>query len=322
MKDFNNRIDKAADRYSPYRQFSTEEWAKLRQNTPLTLTESELANLRGVNERVSLAEVKQIYVPLSRLLSLYVSSVQKLNRGVQQFTGFNSAKVPFILGVAGSVAVGKSTVARILQTLLARWPEHPKVDLVSTDGFLLSTADLEARDLMGRKGFPESFDRDALLQFMSDVKGGRRHLRAPIYSHLHYDVLPDQFIEVDQPDILIVEGLNVLQTGKLADRERRVFVSDYFDFSIYIDAETEDLERWFIQRFISLRKTVFSQPDAYFKHFATLSEAEATETAKGFWNDINLINLYDNILPTRDRAKLILKKAGDHAIENVRLRKL
>ena len=311
------------ENYSPYRQFSIEEWAILRRNTPLTLSESELDKLRGINERVSLIEVERVYLPLSRLLSLYVSSVQSLNCGVQQFMGYESAKAPFILGIAGSVAVGKSTVARILKTLLARWPEHPKVDLVSTDGFLLPTAVLEERNLMGRKGFPESFDRNALLQFMSDVKGGRRNLRAPVYSHLHYDVVPDQFVDVDQPDILIVEGLNVLQTGHTHTREeQQVFVSDYFDFSIYIDAYPEDLERWYVERFLSLRATVFSQPGAYFSHFAKLSSSESVATAEKIWADINLLNLHENILPTRDRAKLILKKAGNHAIDNVRLRRL
>jgi type I pantothenate kinase len=322
MTERGKRANHSAEPYSPYRQFSIDEWAKLRHNTPLPLTETELEKLRGINERVSLEEVEQVYLPLSRLLSLYVSSVQSLNRGIQQFMGFQSAKVPFILGVAGSVAVGKSTVARILKTLLARWPEHPKVDLVPTDGFLLPTAVLEQRKLMGRKGFPESFDRTALPQFMSGVKGGRHNLRAPVYSHLHYDVLPNRYIEVDQPDILIVEGLNVLQTNEVNAHEQQVFVSDYFDFSIYIDADPADLQRWYIERFLSLRNTVFSQPGAYFSHFAKLSEAESIDTARKIWADINLLNLHENILPTRERARLILRKAGNHAIESVRLRKL
>jgi len=322
MNERGSKESSQADRYSPYRQFSIEEWAELRRNTPLTLTEAELDQLRGINERVSLTEVEQVYLPLSRLLSLYVASAQSLNRGTQQFMGIDTAKVPFILGVAGSVAVGKSTVARILKTLLARWPEHPKVDLVSTDGFLLPTAVLESRNLMSRKGFPQSFDRTTLLQFMSDVKGGRHNLRAPVYSHLHYDVIPGEFVEVDQPDILIVEGLNVLQTGERTTLDQQVFVSDYFDFSIYIDADPEDLQRWYVERFLSLRTTVFNQPGAYFSHYAGLSADESVATAKKIWSEINLVNLEENILPTRERAKLILQKGPDHTMQSVRLRKL
>ena len=311
-----------SDRNSPYRSFSIDQWARLRKHTTLALTEQELDALRGINERVSLHEVDQIYLPLSRLLSLHVASVQQLNLGVRQFMGIESGKVPFIIGIAGSVAVGKSTVARILQTLLGRWREHPQVDLVSTDGFLLPTAELEKRKLMQRKGFPESFDRSALLQFLSDVKSGKRHLSAPMYSHLHYDIVPGKFISVDQPDILIVEGLNVLQTASSKIGDNNTFVSDYFDFSIYIDAEVDNIRQWYIDRFLALRSTVFNQPDAYFRHFADLNERESIDTASNIWSSINNINLIENILPTRQRAKLILHKGPNHAIDGVQLRKL
>ena len=302
-------------RLSPYRSFSVTDWARLRENTPLPLSEEELTELRGMNERVSLDEVAQVYLPLSRLLSFYVASIQQLNEGTQQFMGTNTGKVPFIIGIAGSVAVGKSTVARVLQTLLARWPEHPKVDLISTDGFLHPTAELEKRNLMHRKGFPESFDRGALLDFLTAVKSGRGALRAPIYSHRLYDRVKDRFI-------LIVEGLNVLQTGKLLPGEPQVFVSDFFDFSIYIDADQDVLRQWYVQRFLTLRSTVFNQPDAYFKEYAKLSESEAIKTANRIWRTINQVNLHENIEPTKYRSKLILHKGPRHAIDAVHLRKL
>lgn len=308
--------------YSPYRHFTLQEWGKLRENTPATLTESELDALRGINERASMEEVRQVYLPLSRLLSLYVAAVQKLNHVTVEFLGIEEGKVPFIIGIAGSVAVGKSTVARILQALLARWPEHPKVDLITTDGFLLTTSALEARNLMHRKGFPESFDRARLLQFLSDIKGGRRQLKAPVYSHLLYDVVPDQFVDVDQPDILIVEGLNVLQTRRLTSGEQQAFVSDYFDFSIYIDAEEEVIKEWYVDRFLTLRDTVFKNPDSYFSHYGSLNTEQALKTASEIWSSINLVNLRENILPTRNRAKLILHKSRDHSIDYVKLRKI
>lgn len=307
---------------SPYRLFSIEQWAELRRNTPQPLTEAELEDMRGRNERVSLTEVEQVYLPLSRLLSFHVASTQELNIGVRRFLEVESGKVPFIIGIAGSVAVGKSTVARVLRSLLARWPEHPKVDLVSTDGFLLPTATLEERDIMHRKGFPESFDRTALLDFLADVKSGKRHLRAPVYSHLQYDIVPDKFIEVDQPDILIVEGLNVLQTRGAKLGEQNVFVSDYFDFTMYVDAKSDDIRQWYVDRFLGLRSTVFNQPGAYFSHYASLNTDEATQTANTIWNTINEVNLNENILPTKNRAKLILHKGADHAIEGVRMRKM
>ena len=307
---------------SPYRHFSIEEWAALRRNTPQPLTEDELAQMRGMNERVSLSEVEQIYLPLSRLLSFHVASAQELNVGIRQFLEIEQGKVPYIIGIAGSVAVGKSTVARVLRSLLARWPEHPKVDLVSTDGFLLPTATLEERGIMHRKGFPESFDRPGLLQFLSDVKSGKRNLKAPVYSHLQYDIVPDEFIEVDQPDILIVEGLNVLQTRGAKLGEQNVFVSDYFDFTMYVDAKSENIRQWYVDRFLSLRSTVFNQPGAYFSHYALLNTEEATATANTIWDTINDVNLVENILPTKNRAKLILHKGADHAIEGVQMRKM
>lgn len=310
------------DRLSPYRSFSVTEWARLRENTPLPLSEEELTELRGMNERLSLDEVAQIYLPLSRLLSLYVASVQQLNEGTQQFMGTNTEKVPFIIGIAGSVAVGKSTVARVLRTLLARWPEHPKVDLISTDGFLHPTAELERRNLMHRKGFPESFDRAALLDFLTAVKSGHGALQAPIYSHRLYDRVKDQFVVVDKPDILIVEGLNVLQSGKMRPGEPLMFISDFFDFSIYIDADLDVLRQWYVKRFLKLRTTVFNQPNAYFKDYATLGENAAVETANRIWRTINQVNLHENIEPTKYRAKLILHKGPTHAIDAVHLRKL
>lgn len=307
---------------TPHRLFSVEQWAALRRNTPQPLTETELEEMRGRNERVSLKEVERVYLPLSRLISLHVASVQELNVGVRRFLDMESGKVPFIIGIAGSVAVGKSTVARVLRSLLAHWPAHPKVDLVSTDGFLLPTATLEERDIMHRKGFPESFDRAALLDFLADVKSGKRNLRAPVYSHLHYDIVPNKYIEVDQPDILIVEGLNVLQTRGAKLGEQNVFVSDYFDFTMYVDAKSDDIRQWYVNRFLGLRNTVFNQPGAYFSHYAALNTEEATQTANTIWNTINEVNLNENILPTKNRAKLILHKGADHAIEGVRMRKM
>ena len=308
--------------HSPYRHFTIEQWSRLRANTPLPLSEAELERLRGLNEQVSIAEVEQVYLPLSRLLSFYVAGVQDLHRRTDEFLGARSGKVPYVIGIAGSVAVGKSTTARVLQALLARWPDHPKVDLVTTDGFLLPNAVLDQRGLMQRKGFPESFDRAALLRFVADVKGGRRHVKAPVYSHLRYDVVPDERIEVDRPDILIVEGLNVLQTGRLKPGEDRLFVSDFFDFSIYLDADEADIGRWYVERFLALRETVFSRPGAYFHRYAGLSKDQAVTTADEIWRTINRPNLRDNIQPTRQRAHLIIHKGADHAIDEVFLRKI
>jgi type I pantothenate kinase len=308
---------------SPYRHFTAEEWGALRKDTPLPLSEAELEELKGFGERISLDEVSEIYLPLSRLLNLYVLEMQELYRVTSHFLGRTQAKVPYIIGIAGSVAVGKSTSARILRTLLARWPNHPKVDLITTDGFLLPNRVLEERDLMGRKGFPESFDVRRLIQFLSDVKAGSRNVEAPVYSHFTYDIVQGETIVVDQPDILIVEGLNVLQPWKPAEGEEPApFVSDFFDFSIYLDADEEAIRRWYIERFLSLRSTSFKDPGAFFHRFAKLSDEEAVATADAIWTSINLANLRKNILPTRQRAQAILRKGDDHRIRDVALRKL
>lgn len=308
---------------SPYRHFTAAEWGELRKDTPLPLSEAELEQLKGFGERISLDEVSEIYLPLSRLLNLYVAEMQELYRVTSDFLGHAQAKVPYIIGVAGSVAVGKSTTARILSTLLARWPNHPKVDLITTDGFLFPNRVLEERNLMQRKGFPESFDVKRLIRFLSDVKAGSRRVEAPVYSHFSYDILPGESIVVDQPDILIVEGLNVLQPWKPAEGEEpQPFVSDFFDFSIYLDADEEAIRRWYIERFLSLRRTSFQDPKAYFHRYAHLSDEEAVRTADAIWTSINLANLRKNILPTRQRAQAILRKGDDHRIRDVALRKL
>jgi type I pantothenate kinase len=308
---------------SPYIDFTRDEWSQLRNSTPLTLTEEDLVNLRGINERISLDVVKEIYLPLSRLLNLYVAAIQSLHEATHTFLGDSTAKVPYVIGIAGSVAVGKSTTARILQALLARWHNHPKVDLITTDGFLYPTAVLEARGLMKRKGFPESYDRRRLVKFVADVKSGEAEVSAPIYSHLIYDILPDQVQTIRQPDIMIVEGLNVLQTGRgSAEQALPVFVSDYFDFSIYVDANEEDIKHWYVERFLTLRRTAFRDPVSYFHRYSTLSDAAARRTALKIWDEINGPNLRENILPTRNRAHLILEKGLDHSIQKVKLRKL
>ena len=307
--------------FSPYLNFTRQEWAELRNSTPLTLSEDDLQELKGLNEEVSLDEVAEIYLPLSRLLNLYVTESQELFRVTDTFLGKPVAKVPFVIGIAGSVAVGKSTTARILQALLSRWDDHPRVDLVTTDGFLYPNKVLEAKGIMHRKGFPESYDQRRLLNFLANVKSGRAEVRAPVYSHLAYDILPNDSIEVAQPNILIFEGLNVLQRSD--DRMgSRVHVSDFFDFSIYVDASEAELERWYISRFLKLKETAFQNPDSYFHHFANLSEREARETGKQIWRDINLPNLRDNIAPTKDRAWLILRKGQNHAVQRIALRKI
>jgi len=316
-------MDSLRQQLSPYREFPREDWAKLRADTPLTLTEADLDELRSLNDRIDLDEVVAIYLPISRLLNLYVAATQKLFRATQKFLHIEGAKVPYIVGMAGSVAVGKSTTARILQRLLARWPNHPKIDLVTTDGFLLANEILEREGLMNRKGFPESYDLPALLLFLSDIKAGRRHVEAPVYSHLTYDVVPGEKIVVDQPDILIVEGLNVLQTGRPPrDGKAIPYVSDFFDFSIYLDADERVLREWYVSRFFSLRDTAFRDPRSYFHRYASFSNGEASETANRIWHTINLVNLRENVIPARQRADLILRKGADHIIHSVLLRKL
>ncbi|VTZ27499.1 pantothenate kinase [Methylocella tundrae] len=308
---------------SPYHRFSRAEWAALRADTPLTLTIDDLTRLRSLNDPISLEEVVAIYLPLSRLLALYVAATQGLYKATQRFLGADGGKTPYIIGIAGSVSVGKSTLARVMQALLSRWPNTPKVDLVTTDGFLHPNAMLESEGLMQKKGFPESYDGTALLRFLSDVKAGRRHVEAPVYSHLTYDVVPGEAIVVDRPDILIVEGLNVLLPNRPAKDGRGLpFVSDFFDFSIYLHAAESDLERWFLGRFMRLRETSFRDPQSYFRKYADLSGAEAEAAARGIWTRINLANLRENLLPTRARASLVLTKGSSHRIEEVELRKL
>jgi type I pantothenate kinase len=310
-------------KYNPYRVFTREQWAALRNDTPMTLEPGEFSQLRSMHDRLDLKEVEEIYLPLSRLLSIYVDATQRLYYSQRQFLGIRDRKVPYIVGVAGSVAVGKSTTARVLQAMLARWSPRPKVDLVTTDGFLYPNAVLERQGLMQKKGFPESYDLPLLLSFLSDIKSGRAKVRAPVYSHLTYDIVPNQWIEIDRPDILIVEGVNVLQTGPLPRDGKAVpVVSDFFDFSVYIDADDAVLRQWYVKRFLALRDTAFTDPKSYFHRYALLSDEEATATAIAIWERTNLANLEDNILPTRPRATAILKKGADHVVETVALRRL
>ena len=301
---------------SPFLEFPREAWARLRASTPMTLDEGDVERIRGINVELSVPEVEQVYLPLSRLLNLYVRASQQLFSVTDTFLGKPSHRVPYVVGIAGSVAVGKSTIARILQALLSRWPDHPSVDLITTDGFLLPNSVLAERGIMHRKGFPESYDRRRLLDFACDVKAGVPEVHAPVYSHLTYDIVPDEHRVVRNPDIVIVEGLNVLQGGGTGS-----YVSDYFDFSIYVHAEPSDIEQWYIDRFFTLRDTAFRDQDNYFHRYAALTDDEAVDEARRIWKEINEINLHENILHTKDRASLILEKRADHAVERVLLRR-
>lgn len=313
-----------SDDYSPYHFFTSEEWAQFRADTPLTLTKDELHRLRSLDDPIDLDEVRRIYLSLSRLLASHVEASQRLFRQRNQFLNLNHAsKTPFIIGIAGSVAVGKSTTARILKELMARWPNSPKVDLITTDGFLYPNEVLRANELMDRKGFPESYDIGAILRFLSAIKAGVPNVQAPSYSHLTYDILPDEFTTVNQPDILIFEGINVLQSRDLPAGGRIVpIVSDFFDFSIYIDADENHIHDWYVNRFMKLRETAFRDPNSFFNRYASISQSSALAIAEGLWENINLKNLRQNILPTRPRADLILRKGEDHLIDEVALRKL
>jgi len=307
---------------SVFQAIGRAEWAALAAGMGSPLSPDEIRALRGMGDPLDLSEVEEVYVPLSRLLSLYAAGAQRLYRETQRFlngSAEGAGATPFVIGVAGSVAVGKSTIARVLRALLSRWSDTPKVELVTTDGFLFPNAELERRGLMERKGFPESYDRRALLRFVSAVKAGEAEVRAPVYSHLVYDIVPDDEIVVHRPDVLIIEGLNVLQP---APQGQALAVSDLFDFTIYVDAAVEDIARWYVDRFLALRATAFADPDSYFHKYAMLGEEKAVETALGIWGRINEPNLVENILPTRERATLVLRKSADHAVDRVLLRKV
>lgn len=304
---------------SPYREIGRAEWARLAAGLDQPLSETEVVELRGIGDRLDLTEVREVYLPLSRLLSLYASATKRLGAATSEFLDEDDVTTPFVVGVAGSVAVGKSTIARLLRELMSRWPGTPRVELVTTDGFLYPNAELERRGLMDRKGFPESYDRRALLEFLTEVKSGAPEVRAPFYSHMRYDIIPDARVVVRRPDVVIVEGLNVLQPPPAPND---VAVSDLFDFSIFVDAETAHIEKWYVDRFLALRKGAFSNPSSYFNVFAHLTDEEAVATALGYWRDINMPNLIENVMPTKHRASLVLNKGADHNVESVLLRKL
>lgn len=308
---------------SPYVELDRDDWARLRNTQPMSLNAADLDRLSGLNEPINLREVEEVYLPISRLLNFYVGAMSGLHRVTSSFLGERPAKTPFIIGVAGSVAVGKSTTARVLRELLSRWEDTPHVELVTTDGFLLPNEILKERGLLERKGFPESYDRRALIRFVSEVKSGKPEVTAPVYSHLTYDIVPDKKIVVHQPDVLIVEGLNVLQPST-ATTERRstLALSDFFDFSVYVDARERDIRKWYVNRFLSLRETAFADPNSYFHRFASFTDEEAVDMATKVWESINYPNLVDNIAPTRGRATLVMRKAPDHTVQQVLLRKL
>ncbi|GAA5518934.1 pantothenate kinase [Demequina sediminis] len=321
----NGRVNEArgSDAGTPYVTLGRDEWAALADATPLPLTEADIAKVRGLGDPVDLAEVDQIYRPLSRLLDLYSGATGALHRATSQFLGERASRTPFVIGVAGSVAVGKSTTARLLKELMARWPRSPRVELVTTDGFLYPNSVLIERDLLARKGFPESYDRRALRNFILQVKSGASEVRAPVYSHQVYDIVPDQQVVVRQPDVLIVEGLNVLQTAQSREPgASQIAVSDFFDVSIYVDADPDDIRRWYIERFLALRESAFARPDSYFHSYSTLTDTQAKAVAGQVWDTVNAPNLARNIAPTRSRATIILRKGADHTVESVRLRKL
>ncbi|NUU07044.1 type I pantothenate kinase [Leifsonia sp. C5G2] len=307
------------DSSTPFVELSRADWAELAQNTRLPLQETEIVQLRGLGDPLDMREVEEVYLPLSRLLNLYVAGTKQLHRATSDFLGERAASTPFVIGVAGSVAVGKSTIARLLRELLSRWDDTPRVELVTTDGFLLPNAELQRRGLMERKGFPESYDRKALLRFVTAVKSGAPEVRAPFYSHLSYDIVPDAEIVVRRPDVLIVEGLNVLQP---AGGGNRLAVSDLFDFSVYVDARQRDIAHWYEERFLKLQRGAFANPKSYFHRYAELTEDEARARAASIWTSINEPNLVQNIRPTRSRAKLVLRKDSEHAVSSVLLRKL
>ncbi len=308
---------------SPFVEFDRDSWSRLAAATPLPLTDADVVHLRGLGDPLDLAEVDVVYRPLSGLLQLYAAATRALHQATSTFLGERATRTPYVIGVAGSVAVGKSSTARLLRELLRRWPQTPRVELVTTDGFLYPNAELERRGLLGRKGFPESYDRRALLRFVAEVKGGAAEVAAPLYDHVRYDIVPGQQQVVHRPDVLIVEGLNVLQPARAtANGTSSLAVSDFFDFSIYVDARTTDVKRWYVDRFLKLRRTAFAQPDSYFRQYADLDDAAAVARAESIWDAINAPNLVQNILPTRGRATLVLTKSADHSMHRMRLRKL
>ncbi|MCE7792625.1 type I pantothenate kinase [Salipaludibacillus sp. CUR1] len=309
---------------TPFMTFNRDEWAELRQSYPMEVTAEEIERLKGVNDVLNMQEIADIYLPLTRLINLHAIASQELYRSRYVFLQKQERKVPYIIGIAGSVAVGKSTIARVLHTLLSRFDHHPKVDLVTTDGFLYPNAELERRGIMNKKGFPESYDVHALLTFLTELKSGKSTVEAPVYSHLTYDIVPEEKQVVNQPDIVIIEGINVLQPPKKTSEDfgDQVYVSDYFDFSIFVDAEEENILHWYVERFKTLRETAFRNPASYFRKYADLNDQEAYETAKGIWERINRTNLHENILPTRHRADLILRKGAHHLVSEIKMRKV